>query len=104
MSEGRILPTLVLRALFALFAVGLGVVLATGGCVAGSMCIRNTDCGAGSYCVKQQCVAHVVVEPDAGSSPDGSAASGGDSSGGGSATQTAGASAAGASASGNAGT
>ena len=66
MNDTRLPCILLARAAFGLFVVGLALFLAVSGCVGGGMCIRNTDCGAGSYCVKQQCVRHAVIEPDSG--------------------------------------
>src|SRR5882724_13150578 len=80
MSRHRLPTHLLARVAFGLFVVGLALLLAVSGCVAGSMCIRNTDCGAGSYCIKQQCVQRTVVEPDSGVA-DGSVAGAGSAGG-----------------------
>ena len=66
MSDTRLPSNLLARAVLGLFVVGLALFLAVSGCVGGGMCIRNTDCGAGSYCIKQECVRHAVIEPDSG--------------------------------------
>src|SRR5450631_766342 len=102
MNDTRLPSNLLARAALGLFVVGLALFLAVSGCVGGSMCIRNTDCGAGSYCVKQQCVQHTVVEPDSGI--DSSVEAGGASTAGATASDTAGASGASAGAGGGAGT
>src|SRR5450755_1235139 len=106
MSDTRLPSNLLARAALGLFVVGLALFLAVSGCVGGGMCIRNTDCGAGSYCIKQECVRHAVLEPDSGT--EGGVETGGATSGGATADDTAGtsgaATAGGAGTSGNAGT
>ena len=107
MSDTRLPCNLLARAALGLFVVGLALFLAVSGCVGGGMCIRNTDCGAGSYCIKQECVRHAVIEPDSGI--DGSVDSDAATSGGATANDTAGTGGAGttagsASTSGSAGT